>query len=85
MGLPFKYATFSNNMGRGLTQKEIKKIISDEEVKMEEVEIRITNPMKCEWTCPECHKINSPTYYYVPEKSHVQCYLCGKIFIALRN
>ena len=27
MGLPFKYATFSNNMGRGLTQKEIKKII----------------------------------------------------------
>jgi len=36
MGLPFKYADFSNNMGRGLTQKEIKKIIaSNKEVKMQ--------------------------------------------------
>ena len=35
MELPFKYADFSNNMGRGLTQKEIKKIIANnKEIKM---------------------------------------------------
>ena len=36
MELPFKYATFSNNMRSGLTQREIKKIMANnKEVKVE--------------------------------------------------
>jgi len=38
MGLPFKYADFSNNMGRGLTQREIKEIMANNKnVKVEKL------------------------------------------------
>jgi len=48
-----------------------------------EVVMKIIQPIKCEWKCPNCNKTNLETYCHMPpEKSGVQCDYCGKIFIS---
>ncbi len=52
--------------------------------KIKEVRMKIIQPIKCEWTCPNCHKVNYETYYNAPGRTRVQCDYCGALFIATR-
>lgn len=51
---------------------------------MKEVQMKIIQPIVCEWTCPECHKKNYPIYYNAPGRTRVVCSYCKKMFIASR-
>lgn len=52
--------------------------------KLEVVEIKISQPLKMEWVCPNCGKVNEETFYFPVRKARVQCDYCGKIFLAER-
>jgi len=63
--------------------EDIKKKAKKKMKKIKKVTIKITQPIKFEWKCPSCNKINLETFYfYFPGETKVQCDYCGKIFIS---
>ena len=51
--------------------------------KLKGVTMKIIQPIKFEWKCPKCHKVNFETcYFYLPGETRVQCAYCASIFIS---
>jgi len=56
-----------------------------EEGMMKRVTLKLTQPIKLEWSCPECKATNIEKYYsMLIEPIKVQCKFCGQLFIAER-
>lgn len=48
------------------------------------VYLRIVAPLKLDWTCPNCSKVNLEYCYSVPKTMLVQCDKCGLFYSGVR-
>lgn len=51
---------------------------------MKKVKIKIVQPIKIYWRCPDCNRDNFDERYSAPGITRVQCAFCGHLFIAER-
>ncbi len=49
-----------------------------------EVPVRVIEPIKAEWKCPECHETHVDFRFSLPARFPVQCPKTGKTFLAVR-